>query len=163
MRECVCVCLCGGGVISQESGQSEYLNSSTHPSIRPPTRLFRGERKSQETRDGKSKLESKESKRASERDDAVRAVIDVRTAWKEARHLRPFSLPLPTLTDCHQHCWGEYQPLFLLCTHTSLFLHSIPARPRDCSSKYPNNMLFFQSWKSVSLAWWGWKWHQIAV
>lgn len=48
-------------------------------------------------------------------------------------------------------------------THTSLFLHSVPARSRYCSSKSPNNMLFFQSWKSVSLAWWSWKRHQMAV
>lgn len=49
--------------------------------------------------------------------------------------------------------------------HTSLFLHFIPARSsRYCSSKYPNNMLFFQNLDvSVSLAWWGWKWHQMAV
>lgn len=37
------------------------------------------------------------------RDDAARVVIDVRAAWKGARHLRPFSFPLPALTDCHQH------------------------------------------------------------
>ncbi len=46
---------------------------------------------------------------------------------------------------------------------TSLFLHFIPARSRHCSSKYPNNMLFFLSWISASLAWWGWKRHQMAV
>lgn len=48
------------------------------------------------------------------RDDAARVVIDVRAAWKGARHLRPFSFPLPALTDCHEHRWGEYQPLFSL-------------------------------------------------
>lgn len=48
------------------------------------------------------------------RDDAARVVIDVRAAWKRARHLRPFSFPLPALTDCHEHRWGEYQPLFSL-------------------------------------------------
>lgn len=42
-------------------------------------------------------------KRERERDDAVRAIIDARTTWIGARHLRPFSLPVPALTDCHRH------------------------------------------------------------
>lgn len=53
-------------------------------------------------------------KRERGRDDAVRAIIDVRTTWTGARHLRPFSLPVPALTDCHRHHWAEYQPRVLI-------------------------------------------------
>lgn len=55
-------------------------------------------------------------KRERGRDDAVRATIDVRTTWTGARYLRPFSLPVPALTDCHRHHWAEYQPRVLITT-----------------------------------------------
>lgn len=85
-----------------------YVNSFIHPSIYPPTHLFseRERLRKQELKRANSSLKranGTEQERERERDDAVRAVIDVRTAWKEARHLGPFSLPLPALTDCHQH------------------------------------------------------------
>lgn len=50
-----------------------------------------------------NRANSKATERGRERDDAVRAIIDVRTTWIGARHLRPFSLPVPALTDCHRH------------------------------------------------------------
>lgn len=117
--------------------KSVFLNSSIHP----PIHTFHRQRKSQKTRDRKSKLESKESKW--ERDDAVRAVIDVRTAWKEARHLRPFSLPLPTLTDCHQRRWGEYQPLFLSYTLRFFYTSSQP----DHATVLPSTQTICYSFK----------------
>lgn len=95
--------------------------SISHPSFRGNTR---------KRRDEESELKSKEKKRETEgeggRDDALRAVIDVRTAWMGARHLRPFSLPLPTPTDCHHQRRAEYQPLFLMNTLHFFYTSSQP-------------------------------------
>lgn len=98
------------------------------------------------------------------RDDALRAVIDVRTAWTGARHLRPFSLRLPTPTDCHHQRRAEYQPVFLMSA-LHFFHTSIPARP-SAATVLPSTQTICYSFQnldvSVSLAWWGWKWHQMA-
>lgn len=51
----------------------------------------------------REKEERRERQREGGRDDAVRAIIDVRTTWMGARHLRPFSLLVPALTACHRH------------------------------------------------------------
>lgn len=97
-------------VFSGAAEKSVYFSSFIHSHIHPPTHPFleRERVREQELKRANSNLkraneteQERESER--ERDDALRAVIDVRTAWKEARHLGPFSLPLPALTDCHRH------------------------------------------------------------
>lgn len=89
--------------LSQKSARRSFVPLLSHPRTQSVSK--RGTKR--------ANLSLKKANKGG-RDDAARVVIDVRAAWKQARHLRPFSFPLPALTDCHEHRWGEYQPLFSL-------------------------------------------------
>lgn len=59
--------------------------------------------------------------------------------------------------------WGHFHFLCQLWqTAISTAEENISRSSRSHPFTLSNNMLFCQSWKSVSLAWWGWKWHQMA-
>lgn len=145
--------------------RSVYLNSSIHPSIHPsthpPTRPFA------EKEWGKQEIEKANLslKRANEREGE--RWCSESCHWCENSMEGSQTLEAIFTSSANSDRLPSAQrrriSAALSLIRSSLFLHFIPARPRYCSSKYPNNMLFFQSWKSVSLAWWGWKWHQMAV
>ena len=88
-----------------------------------------------------------------ERDDAVRALIDVENNMERSQTLEAIFTSSAS-TDRLPSAPLRRISATLSLAHTFLLLHSIPARSRHCSSKYPNNMLFFQSLISMSLARW---------